>query len=72
LSNENEGLVLNCSQSLQPKIENVTQSLSNITENNTATNKNNTFQTQNFATLPSGLFPFVKQLFSSLFIKHPL
>jgi hypothetical protein len=67
LSNENEGLVLNCSQSLQPKIEKVNQSLSNITENNIATNKNNTSQAQNFVTASTGLFSFVKRIFSSLF-----
>jgi uncharacterized protein (UPF0147 family) len=67
LSNKNDGLVLNCSQSLQPKIENVNQRLSNITENNTAINKNNTSQAQNFATAPTGLFSFVKRIFSSLF-----
>jgi uncharacterized protein (DUF342 family) len=67
LSDENERLALNCSQSLQPKIENANQSLSNITENNTATNKNNTFQTQNFVTTSTGLFSFVKRIFSSLF-----
>jgi|GEM_PF-6638379 prefoldin subunit 5 len=66
LSDENEGLVLDCSQSLQPKIENVNQRLSNITENNTAINKNNTSQTQNFVTASTGLFSFVKRIFSSL------
>jgi hypothetical protein len=73
LSNENEGFILNCFQSLQSKVEEVNQTITNTTESDfERIEKNNPLQTQNFITLPSGLFSFVKRLFSSLFIKHHL